>query len=298
MNVTLDQFITKKSDLKALKKKKSLELLLKEKSLDPAKLKQFCLRFAVPHAYRCLLWKLLLGIIPMQVDCHAFVMSQRKQEYNDLYHTLLVTRIVEDKTAKCQVFLAMWLMQTGNLSFDLNLLQEKEFSTSSFVAIVKCLAHFFDDDIDIYWIAKFFYENGLKMRNDIPRLIDVTHNLLEKEDPELYRTLINNSIIENLPLAKWFDCCFAGIFNENCIIKIWDKICGGSYKILAYLVVFSLIALKQHIIKMNDVAGIMQYIKNISEETAEVIVNKTIEKWQLYGSPLTVQDKPKTTNVN
>lgn len=50
-----------KVGFKSVEEKKSLEMLLKEKSLDGGKLKQFCLRFAVPHSYRSLLWKLLLG---------------------------------------------------------------------------------------------------------------------------------------------------------------------------------------------------------------------------------------------
>lgn len=46
---------------KSVEEKKSLENLLKEKNPDLTKLKQFSLRFAVPHVYRSLLWKLLLG---------------------------------------------------------------------------------------------------------------------------------------------------------------------------------------------------------------------------------------------
>lgn len=154
----------------------------------------------------------------MQVDCHPFVMGQRRQEYNDLHHTLMVTRIVDEKTPKSQVFLTMWLMQKGDLTFDLNMVSQ-DFSPHSFNAIVKCLMHFFDDDTDIYWIARKFYNKVVNMKTDIPRLIEVTHNLLEKEDAELYRSLMQNLILESLPLATWFDCCFAGILNENCIIK-------------------------------------------------------------------------------
>lgn len=152
----------------------------------------------------------------MQVDCHPFVMSQRKQEYNDILHTLMVIRAVDEKTPKSQVFLTMWLMKKGELTFDLNMVSQ---DSLSFNAIVKCLMHFFDDDTDIYWIARKFYDKVVNMKTDIPRLIEATHNLFEKEDTELYRSLMQNSIMESLPLATWFDCCFAGIINENCIIK-------------------------------------------------------------------------------
>lgn len=284
-----------KVGFKSVEEKKSLEMLLKEKSLDPGKLKQFCLRFTVPHGYRSLVWKLLLGVIPMQVDCHGFVMDQRRQEYHDLYHTLQVTKVVDEKTPKSQVFLLMWLIQTGSFTFDLYLPQEKNSSATSFVAIVKCLLHFFEDDTDIFWIARKFYDNIIKIKNDIPKLMECTYSLLEKEDYEFYKVLMQNGIIENLPLAKWFDCAFAGIFNENCIVKIWDKVCGGSYKILAFLVTALFCTLKHRIVTLSDVDNITQYIQSIPEETADIIVSKTIDMWQHYGSPLTVHDKPKAT---
>jgi len=283
-----------KVGFKSVEEKKSLEMLLKEKPLDRGKLKQFCLRFTVPHAYRSLIWKLLLGIIPMQVDFHDFVMDQRKQEYNDLHHALKITKIVDEKTPKSQVLLAMWLIQTGNYTFDLNLTHQEHSNASCFLAIIKCLLHFFEDDIDIFWIARRFHGNMVKIQSDIPKLLECTQTLLEKEDPEFYRVLVQNGILENLPINQWFNCCFAGIFNENCIVRIWDKVCGGSYKILAFLVVALLNTLKHRILKLNDVGSITQYIQSIPEETADVIVNKAIDMWQHYGSPLTVHDKPKT----
>ncbi|KAL1491548.1 hypothetical protein ABEB36_012128 [Hypothenemus hampei] len=220
----------------------------------------------------------------MQVDCHQFVMNQRKQEFNDLQHTLQVLKIVDGKTSKSQAFLAMWLIQTSNLTFDLNLNQEKDLSSNNFIAIVRCLMHFLDDDVDVYWIAKKFYDNLLKMKNEIPKLIDYTYYLLEKEDPEYYKLLTSNQLLDSVLLAKWFNCCFAGIFHDNCIIKIWDKICGGSYKILSYLAVYSLVLLKVRIWKMTDPVSITQCIRNITEETADTIVTKTIDMWQNYSS--------------
>lgn len=48
---------------RGVEEKKSLEILMKEKPWDRVKLKQFCLRFTVPAAYRNLVWKVLLGKI-------------------------------------------------------------------------------------------------------------------------------------------------------------------------------------------------------------------------------------------
>lgn len=48
---------------RGVEEKKSLEILMKEKPWDKVKLKQFCLRFTVPAAYRNIVWKVLLGKI-------------------------------------------------------------------------------------------------------------------------------------------------------------------------------------------------------------------------------------------
>ncbi|XP_066253163.1 TBC1 domain family member 7 isoform X1 [Euwallacea similis] len=284
-----------KVGFKNVEEKKSLEILLKEKHLDLGKLKQFCLRFTVPHVYRSFLYKLLLGVIPAQVELHTFVMNQRQQEFNDLHHTLQVMRLIDEKTAKSQVFLLMWLIQTNNLIFDLSLLYEKDEGVISFSAIVKCLIHFFDDDVDIYWIAKKFYENIAKIKSEVPKFVEITYAILEKEDPELYRALQSASVLDNLPLLQWFDCCFAGIIHDNCLIKIWDKVCRGSYKILAYLVAATLMTLKHRKVKINDPVAITLAIKKLPEETSDVIVNKTVDMWLHHCGPLTGHDKPKGT---
>ncbi|KAJ8946916.1 hypothetical protein NQ314_008715 [Rhamnusium bicolor] len=239
---------------KSVEEKKSLEILLKDKPLDRGKLKQFCLRFCVPASYRNLIWKLLLGVVPVHVECHSFIMDQRKQEYNDLLRALNIMRVIDINTSKPQVFLAMWLLQTGNFTYDINLGNEKA---------------------------------------DIPKLIEYSYCLLEKEDSVLYKHLQKIGVLDNLPLVKWFDCCFAGILNETALGKIWDKLCGGSYKILVYVVVVLLTNLKHRLLKCNNLISFTQCIKNIPEETADVIANKSIDMWQQHGSPLTIYDKPK-----
>ncbi|XP_023011491.2 TBC1 domain family member 7 [Leptinotarsa decemlineata] len=277
-----------KVGFRSVEEKKSLEILLKEKPLDRGKLKQFCLRFSLPATYRSLVWKLLLGVVPVHIDCHTFIMDQRKQEYQDLYRALNVMRIIDANTPKPQIFFAMWMLQAGNFSLDKNLVSEK-----GFIPIAQSFMQFVDDDSDVYWLSKNFYDNVCKFESEIPKLIERSYSLLEKEDSTYYKHLLKEGILDNLPLAKWFDCCFAGILNDNALAKIWDKLCGGSYKILVYVVVTLLINMKLRILKCNNFAGVLQYIKNIPEETADIIVNKSIEMWQQHGSLLTIYDKPK-----
>lgn len=141
-------------------------------------------------------------------------MDQRKQEYNDLYKALSVMKIIDQNTPKSHNFLAMWVLQMGNRLQDIN-----TFAKKGFILIVQTFNKFFDDDSDIYWLAKKFYDSILKFQADIPKLVERSHSLLEKEDGLFYKTLKENDILEQLPLEKWFDSCFAGVLQENALAK-------------------------------------------------------------------------------
>ncbi|KRT86282.1 GTPase activator protein, partial [Oryctes borbonicus] len=280
-----------KVGFRSVEEKKTLDMLLKDKSLDMGKLKQFCLRFSVPPTHRKLLWKLLLGVLPMYVECHTFVIKQRQQEYEDLLRALEIMRVVDANTSKPQLFLAMWLLQSGRLHFESNLKME-----SSFIPITQSLMQFFDDNVDIYWVSKCFYDNISKFEGDIPKLIESAWSLLEKEDFALYEQLYSAQIINNFPLRQWFSCCFAGILNENALGKIWDKICGGSYKILVFVVVVLFTNQRHKLMKVQNVEKAVECLSQISEETSEIIANKSIEMLQQHTQHI-VYDKLKPTST-
>lgn len=58
--------------------------------------------------------------------------------------------------------------------------------------------------------------------------------------------------------------------------------------------------LRRNILILNTTEPLLEELKNISEETSEVIANKATELWQQYGSPLVVGDfrKEKSENIN
>lgn len=38
-------------------------------------------------------------------------------------------------------------------------------------------------------------------------------------------------------LDHWYVTCFAGVINESSLVRVWDKICGGSKKIVVFIFV-------------------------------------------------------------
>ena len=148
------------------------------------------------------------GILPLQEKCHEFVTEQRKEEYSNLIHALNVLRITKD-LPKSKVFVAMWLLQNGKLRFESSYEDER-----GLFAIIKSMMFHFEYDVDVYLLAKAFYETVQKFQCEFPKLIEATHALLEKEECKLYKHLCKIEALDSLPLESWFDCCFAGILND------------------------------------------------------------------------------------
>ncbi|XP_015598963.1 TBC1 domain family member 7 isoform X2 [Cephus cinctus] len=289
-----------KVGFRSVEERKSLEILLKDRPFDKAKLKQFCLRFTVPTLYRNFLWKILLGVVPTFAESHDFIMIQRKAEFEDLQKALQIAKIVNENTKPHEVFLTMWLLRTRRVKIDLNaqldapLLRLSHKFLILYLAtskLAESLCHVVDTDhedklVDTYWLLRGFLDQVQKFYKEVVRLQECTYNILEREDPDLYKHLTKIEALFNLPFHIWFYSCFAGTISNGSIPKIWDKIVVGAYKILVFVAVVTLITLKRVLLRCEHLDNILDAINNISEETSEVIVNKAIELWQQSGSTL------------
>ncbi|XP_003401554.1 TBC1 domain family member 7 [Bombus affinis] len=281
-----------KVGFRSVEEKRSLEILLKERPLDKAKLKQFCLRFTVPTKYRNFLWKVLLDVIPIYIDSHKFIISQRKAEFQDLQKALKVTKILDDCTKPHLMLLTMWLLRTRRAKLDMNTQLEVPLHRAM-NRLAETLWHIVDIDsyeeklVDTYWILCGLLDQVQKFHKEISRLQECTYTLLEREDPELYKHLIKIEALYNIPYDIWFSSCFAGTISNGSIAKIWDKIAVGAYRTLIFVTVVTLTTLRRLLLRCENIDGILDTIANITEETSEVIVNKAIESWQQSGSTLT-----------
>ncbi|CAD1479054.1 unnamed protein product, partial [Heterotrigona itama] len=252
---------------RSVEEKKSLEILLKERPLDKAKLKQFCLRFTVPAKYRNFLWKVLLDVIPIYIDSHEFIISQRKAEFQDLQKALKVTKILDDYTKPHLMFITMWLLRTRRAKLDMNTQLEVPLHRAM-SRMAETLWHIVDIDsyeeklVDTYWILCGLLDQVQKFHKEISRLQECTCTLLEREDPELYKHLVKIEALHNIPYDIWFSSCFAGTISNGSIAKIWDKIAVGAYRILMFITVVILTTLRRLLLRCENIDGILDTIAN------------------------------------
>lgn len=262
---------------KSVEERKSLETLLKEDPINLIKLKNFCLRFTTPTSHRQILWNLLLGTTPLHQQARHFVMEQRVIVYQDLHRALVVMRLINETMPKSKIFYAMWLLENRKLYLGYNINNPSNFTT-----IATCLLEMFDNDVESYWICKGFHELTVKIETELPMLISLTQVILEQEDHETHSHLIKIGALSRLPYDTWYTSCFANVLHIQALIRIWDKICGGSIKIVPFVLIVILITYKRNILRMNDSSSVIQQIENIrdEQEAADLIVNKAIELWQ------------------
>lgn len=137
----------------------------------------------------------------------------------------------------------------------------------------------------------------------------------------IFRHLEQHNLLDTLPLDRWYGTCFSGVLTKLSLIRIWDKICGGSRKIVVFvfIVLFSTIWRTTKLANTYNLSDVLKIISSVSvqctlyydtyetkafdsdgflqflsilsytlfsfqikdnQETAELIVNKSIELWQ------------------
>lgn len=113
------------------------------------------------------------------------------------------------------------------------------------------------------------------------------------------RYLKHHNLLELIPLDKWYGSCFAGVLAKPSLIPIWDKICGGSKRILifVFLILFDTLWRTTKLPNTTDISDILKMVSNLSEnqETSDLIVNKSIELWQQNTEHTEVRNVRKTS---
>lgn len=126
--------------------------------------------------------------------------------YEDLLRALKVLRLIDDKTSKSRIFYAMWLLENRKLKAGVNINVRFNFSwlparrtdivlwlhfqiDNTFVDITEVLhgSSISENDVDLYWISKGFYDITREISRDFAKMKDLTYVLLEKEDNAMFK---------------------------------------------------------------------------------------------------------------
>ncbi|XP_002073718.3 TBC1 domain family member 7 [Drosophila willistoni] len=270
--------------INSVEEKKSLNKLLQDEVRNRSKLKQFCMNYTVPNAQRTLLWSLVMDIMPLHKSSTSFIRDQRREVYEDLLRAVTVMRAIDQTKPKELVMHTMWLVETNRLqsSNSSSGIQEDD---TQFIDIVRTLLQIFNDDVDTYWMAKGFYQYTRELKRECGKLKEMTQTLLKREDIALFYRLEKLGLFEENTklLDNWYITCFAGVICEMMLVKIWDKVCGGSRKIVIFLFLELVKDIKSLIFDLNSLAELKALIETVKDLDG-VIVNKAIKSLQSNNS--------------
>lgn len=270
-----------KVGFRGVEEKKSLEILLKDDRWDIEKLCTFCQRFPLPSMYRILVWKVLLGILPLHQETHPVVMVYRREQYDDVHHALEVIRFINESTPKTEVFLYMYQLETGKLSRSQRYTMEPQ--DEVFLAIAGEVEEMVDNEVDCYWLIKnFVHHLDTKFRDSHQPLQKGFEHYLNIEDSRLVTHLKACGALDKLPYNLWFRKCFAGCLPPSSLQRVWDKLVSGSCKILVFVAVEILLTFKMKVMALNNAESINEFLQKIPEDNTDPIVNKAIDLWHKH----------------
>jgi len=273
-----------KVGFRGVEEKKSLDLLLGERPIDLARIHNFCLRFPLPGIYRLQVWQLLLGVLPTYTTSTEWVWGQRVEQYRESERALVVTKKITKDTQKNFRVTIVWLMENNNLKYDLGS-QLKETSTQNFTAIVNAVYQLVTTAEEVYWISSGLYsclEAGL---TDTRPLYDCLCKLLE-EEPSLLSHLEACGVLRSPQFARLWGRGFAGVFQPSLLVRLWDKIVGGSSKVLVYVLASSIIRSRKDILSADTEEELMNIIHGMKEDRQEIVLTQALDLWEMDGCPL------------
>jgi hypothetical protein len=230
-----------KVGFRGVDERKTLELLWNEDPLSIDKFCNFAQRCTIPSCDRIQVWKVILGVSPRFANNKERNWKWKVQPYEDNMRFMTSAGKIDEARPKAQNHTILWLVFNGRLNFDFKP-QLSEFWPMNFSAISESMLSICDDH-DASVIESFYLAKGLtdvlhKFPDDvINETIQCYHRMLANNSNtnKLYGHLEKIGLNEEIPLKSWICRGFAGVLNTSALEKIWDKVIGGSLKILVFV---------------------------------------------------------------
>lgn len=247
-----------KVGFRGVEEKKSLDILLGEKPSDLlSKLSSFTLRFALPGMYRKLIWKLLLNVMSADSQNDSFVMNGQHLLCNDIIRALKIMLYIDDNTSYPKLLVLMFFLEFSELDNDINeQLQKNEVLDLLMIGDVLAKEFIIDKNNskieycieDTYWIFRNLISS---VRSNFSALIETYEKFihsLSQDDKSLHCHLVKTGVITaqpntvnnnakrdykkyNLtpyrPIISWFVRFYAGIVDQQFLIRIFDRVVGA-----------------------------------------------------------------------
>lgn len=264
-----------KVGFKGVDERKALEILWHEDPLNLDKFANFALKHPIPSCDRLSVWKVILGVAPRFAKNKENTWKWKTLPYEDNLRFMKTAGRITDEMPKAQMQTILWLLSQGELRYDCKN-QLSEFWPANFSAISEAIFNIYESYERMNDVEVFYLSSGLtNILRKIPQdayndAVQFYHDFLSKNESKLYTHLDEIGFNYDIPLKKWFCRAFAGVLHTCALEKIWDKVLGGSLKILVFVVIT--------LIKTSKMA--LQGCQT-SQEAIECLIN--VNKMKIFG---------------
>lgn len=283
-----------KVGFRGVDERKTLELLLNEDPINLNKIQNFALQFSIPSFDRIVVWKFMLGILRTTSCNREYSWSWKVRPYDDIIRSIQYLKTPKEaaQETNAEKHTHLWMILRNKMKLGHYLEQLQAWDPIIFAAIFESMLSIANEvEIDAYYLSHGLWTclNERHSHSAMQDLVNFYHKTLSnnRTTSKLYSHCEKIGLNEEIPLWTWFSKGFAGVLHISALEKIWDKVIGGSIKILVY-VALTKVELAQNVLLGCHTANEAIRSLNKTSEEDVVIAQKAIESWNKDGRQIQV----------
>merc|ERR1719348_1033970 len=132
----------------------------------------------------------------------------------------------------------------------------------------------------VYWVAKGF--TGL-VRPHLALLSScLARQLVGREQRDLVEHLSHIHFLSSPALSGLLGSCLASTLSPALLPRLWDRLAGGSVKVLVSVLVRS----RAEVLSCPCPSSLVAMLGSLGEERQEAALTKGLDSWEMDGCPL------------
>ncbi|KAJ3322629.1 hypothetical protein HDV06_002843 [Boothiomyces sp. JEL0866] len=276
--------------VKVLESKKSVEQALQDTILVKDKLSFICKWVRIPHVYRNVVWKVLLGInlligdvMPLNKRAWDMSIKERRTQFELLKEAVSILTF-NPKLLKTELsgktMAQMLLIELSSDPFSTNLALENP--PQHLISMATAILNIYDDfdEEDSFWILVGFV-NSFKISTAVDPPVPAMNISLLKDIPDLLSHIISLNVDLDKITKQWFQSMFSTIISYQSIESLWDIIIGGGKSIIFHTAAAIFKTSSKRLIQTRTPEEFYEECNKLEKRIdSNQVVQMAIEKWE------------------
>jgi hypothetical protein len=255
----------------------SIENSLSSESLDLQRLKLLVLWIKISHNYRTLIWKLILGVLPLEKNCWELVSASKSEEYDMILET---TGILYEQQSEVDSLGLARMVVVHHCRNPLNLLQDIPEHLIFIAAAFLDICDVYEQDA--FWLmTKFVKYLNISFQPGVElEALSSLHEMMTLVQPELAHHLKSIGNYQD-KISLWLSCCFSSVLDSKSLEVVWDIVLGGAKELFINLALSLLTFSKKRLLECKNEEQLGHVLTNIRQYVdIRAVTNAAVEAWE------------------